>query len=79
MPAGYVPRCYDAHWDQDTGGWHLLFEDLSKSHFVATHWPLPPTLAQCESIIRTRARFRILVGRCSLGNDCWNVAGCWRD
>jgi hypothetical protein len=32
MPAGYAPRCYDAHWDQDTGGWHLLFEDLSKSH-----------------------------------------------
>ena len=57
MPAGYVPHCYEAHWDQDTGEWHLLFEDLSKSHFVATQWPLPPTLAQCESIIRTRARF----------------------
>jgi Ecdysteroid kinase-like family len=57
MPAGYVPRCFGAHWDPDTGAWDLLFEDLSESHFVATQWPLPPTLAQCESIIRMRARF----------------------
>src|SRR5947209_13724675 len=57
MPAGYVPRCFGAHWDQDTGAWHLLFEDLSKSHFIATQWPLPPTLANCEDIIRVRARF----------------------
>ena len=57
MPVGYVPRCFDAHCDQNTGAWHLLFEDLSKSHRVATPWPLPPTLAQCESIIRMRARF----------------------
>jgi hypothetical protein len=54
---GYVPRCFGAHWEPDTGAWHLLFEDLSESHFVATQWPLPPTLAQCENIIRMRARF----------------------
>jgi hypothetical protein len=57
MPQGYVPRCFGAHWDPDTGAWHLLFEDLSESHFVATQWPLPPALAQCENIIRMRARF----------------------
>jgi hypothetical protein len=57
MPAGYVPHCFGAHWDQDSGAWHLLLEDLSKSHSVATQWPLPPTLAQSESIIRMRARF----------------------
>jgi len=57
MPPGHVPRCFDADWDPDTGAWHLLFEDLSESHFIATQWPLPPTLAQCESIIRMRARF----------------------
>ncbi len=57
MPAGYVPRCFGSHWDQSTGSWHLLLEDLSKSHFVATQWPLPPTPAQCEIIIRMRARF----------------------
>ena len=36
MLPGYVPRCFGAHWDPGTGTWHLLFEDLSESHFVAT-------------------------------------------
>jgi len=58
MFPGYVPRCFGAHFDPDNGAWHLLLEDLSESHFVATQWPLPPTLAQCESIIRTRGRFQ---------------------
>ncbi|VTU13053.1 hypothetical protein SRS16CHR_00292 [Variovorax sp. SRS16] len=56
MPAGIAPRCFDAHWDADTGAWHLLLEDLGDSHLAATRWPLPPTLAQCESIVRARAR-----------------------
>lgn len=56
MPAGLVPRCFDAGWEADSGAWHLLLEDLTESHHVATSWPLPPTLAQCEDIIRTRAR-----------------------
>jgi hypothetical protein len=58
LRSGQVPRCFDCHWNADTGAWHLLFEDLSESHSVATQWPLPPTLAQCETIIRTRARFQ---------------------
>jgi hypothetical protein len=57
MQPGYVPRCFGAHWNPDTGAWNLLFEDLSESHFVATQWPVPPRLGECESIIRTRARF----------------------
>jgi hypothetical protein len=56
MPPGIVPQCYDAAWDDATGTWHLLLEDLSDSHAVATRWPLPPTFAQCEAIVRTRAR-----------------------
>jgi hypothetical protein len=52
-----VPRCYEAICDADTKTWHLLLEDLTDSHTVATAWPLPPTLTQCEQIIRTRARF----------------------
>src|SRR5260370_7502587 len=47
-----VPRCFDADWTADTGAWHLLLEDLTASHSVATRWPLPPTLAQCQSISR---------------------------
>jgi hypothetical protein len=57
MPALVVPRCFEAHWDADTKAWHILLEDLSESHVIATQWPLPPTLEQCESIMRARARF----------------------
>lgn len=56
MPGGIVPRCFDAQWESGTGTWHLLLEDLTDSHVVATHWPLPPTFEQCEIIVRTRAR-----------------------
>jgi thiamine kinase-like enzyme len=54
---GLLPRCFDASWDKDTGDWHLLLEDLGGSHRLATEWPLPPTLEQCERIIDARARF----------------------
>jgi ecdysteroid kinase len=50
-----VPRCFETHADEDT--WHLLLEDLTDSHVIATVWPLPPTLAQCQAITRARARF----------------------
>jgi hypothetical protein len=53
-----VPRCYEAIWNADTRDWHLLLEDLTDSHLIATNWPLPPTLEQCQAIARTRARFQ---------------------
>ncbi|MCX7366594.1 MAG: aminoglycoside phosphotransferase [Alphaproteobacteria bacterium] len=57
-PAGLTPRCFDAHWDQATGAWHLLLEDLTDSHQIATAWPVPPSIADSERIVRTRARFQ---------------------
>jgi hypothetical protein len=57
MAGHLVPRCFDADWAADTGAWHLLLEDLTDSHVVATRWPLPPTPTQCEDIVRARARF----------------------
>lgn len=57
MPAGLVPRCFEAEWDEDTRHWRLLFEDLTDSHQIASTWPLPPTQEQCEKIIRTWASF----------------------
>ena len=51
-----VPRCFEAHWDLDTNAWHLLLEDLTDTHVVATTWPLPPTTEQCEQILRALAR-----------------------
>ena len=52
-----VPRCFEALWDATTDQWHLLLEDLTDTHVIATVWPLPPTSEQCESIVRTWARF----------------------
>ncbi|MCX7361875.1 MAG: aminoglycoside phosphotransferase [Alphaproteobacteria bacterium] len=58
MPAGLVPRCFDAQWDEATGAWHLLLEDLTDSHKVASAWPVPPSIADSDRIVRTRARFQ---------------------
>jgi hypothetical protein len=52
-----APRCFEAHADEVTKDWRLLLQDLTDSHFVATVWPLPPTMAQCETILRARAQF----------------------
>ena len=54
--ARVVLRCFEAFWDQDTKGWHLLLEDLTDSHVIVTTWPLPPTTEQCERILYTLAR-----------------------
>jgi Phosphotransferase enzyme family len=57
MPAGLVPRCFEAVWDKDTNDWRLLLQDLTDSHLIATTWPLPPTKEQCERILLAWARF----------------------
>jgi hypothetical protein len=57
MPPGLVPRCYAAQWDPASEDWHLLLEDLTETHAIATAWPLPPTDEQCGRIIDTLARF----------------------
>src|SRR5690348_13848667 len=57
VPAGLLPRCYAASREERTGEWYLLLEDLGASHRLATEWPLPPTLGQCENIIDALARF----------------------
>lgn len=57
-PAGLLLRCFEAHYDTATSDWHLLLEDLTDSHMIATPWPLPPTIQQSEMIVRTHARFQ---------------------
>jgi hypothetical protein len=57
-PAGLLPRCFDAQAAPDGSSWHLLLEDLTDTHFIATPWPLPPTVAETETIMRCRARFQ---------------------
>lgn len=56
MQRQLTPRCYEASFEPETKAWHLLLEDLTDSHHVATVWPLPPAVAQCESIVRALAR-----------------------
>jgi Ecdysteroid kinase-like family len=57
LPARVVPRCFEAVEATDTSAWHLLLEDLTDSHVIATEWPLPPAVAQCEGIVQAWARF----------------------
>ena len=57
MAERLAPRCYEGVWDTGTNEWHLLLEDLTDSHFIATAWPFPPTLEEGRQIIGARARF----------------------
>jgi hypothetical protein len=56
MPERLTLRCFEGSWNAETHAWHLLLEDLTDSHQVATVWPLPPTLEQSRSIVRALAR-----------------------
>ena len=57
LPAGLVPRCFEAHHADAATPWHLVLEDLTETHAVPTEWPLPPSEAQCRSIVGSLARF----------------------
>ncbi len=56
-PAGLLLRCFDAGWSPGTKAWHLLLEDLTDSHRVASESPLPPTEPHCRAIVGMLARF----------------------
>jgi hypothetical protein len=76
LPARLVPNCFEAVEATDSSAWHLLLEDLTDSHFIATEWPLPPTFAQCESIVQALAR----VHAAWWDDPRLGVSvGCWRD
>lgn len=56
LPERVAPHCFETVDATDASTWHLLLEDLTDSHFIATEWPLPPTREQCESIVQAQAR-----------------------
>src|SRR5262249_21615016 len=56
-PTGLLLRCFDATHSTQTNTWHLLLEDVTDSHRIATEWPLPPTEPQCRMIVGVLARF----------------------
>jgi hypothetical protein len=41
LPAGVAPLCFEAQQGDATHPWHLLLEDLTATHMLATEWPLP--------------------------------------
>jgi thiamine kinase-like enzyme len=57
QPKQLVPRCFEAAEATDTSAWHLLLEDLTDSHFIATEWPLPPKFEQYQAIVQAQAHF----------------------
>ncbi|MDQ8731830.1 phosphotransferase [Bradyrhizobium sp. LHD-71] len=71
-----VPFCFEAVEATEASAWHLLLEDLTDSHFIATEWPLPPTPMQSESMVQTLARFHAAWW----DRSCLGVSvGSWRD
>jgi hypothetical protein len=50
MKATYIPRCYYAAHDMESGAFNIILEDLSETHFQ-TDYPLPPTTECCEMAI----------------------------
>ena len=56
LPAGLVPRCFEAYAADATSPGHLVLEDLTETHALATEWPLPPSEAQCRTLIGSLAR-----------------------
>jgi hypothetical protein len=56
LPAGLLPHCFDADWNAETNVWHLLLEDLTETHVIATAWPVPPAFPQCKAIVQSLAR-----------------------
>jgi Ecdysteroid kinase-like family len=56
MPTGLLPFCYDSSWNEETHAWHLLLEDLTDTHQLATAWPTPPMLEVAKSIVEALAQ-----------------------
>jgi len=52
LPERLVPGCFEKVEATETTLWHLLLEDPTDTHFIATEHPLPPTSAQCRSIVQ---------------------------
>ena len=67
------PALFEALGDATTDQWHLLLEDLTDTHVIATVWPLPPTPEQCDSIVRTWVDFMRRGGTIRV----WAVAIAW--
>jgi len=46
-----IPTCYDAVFSEETGGSHIILDDLSKTHIDLKYAPIPPSKRYCERAI----------------------------
>lgn len=53
-------RCYDARFAPGPGKLHLLFEDLTATHYPEAPSHIPPSLARCEQIVDALAHVHSL-------------------
>ncbi len=63
-PGYCVPRCFDVFAKEETKSWHIVLEDLSETHRIATRWPLPPAVGECHHIVAGHARRQA---------NCWDM------
>ena len=59
LPERLVPGCFEIGEATETTLWHLLLEDLTDTHFIATEHPLPPSYAQCQSIVQAWGQLHV--------------------
>jgi hypothetical protein len=52
LPNRLVPACFEVTEATETSPWHLLLEDLTDTHEIATEHPLPPDYPVCRSIVQ---------------------------
>lgn len=55
LGASLTPHCYDAQFDSQDGAYHVLLEDVSRTH-TAPHFPLPPTQRHAKLMVECLAR-----------------------
>ncbi len=49
-------RCYDAAYETESDRCHLLLDDATETHGMASVWPLPPARRDAEAIVDCLAR-----------------------
>ncbi len=55
MPHKITPDCYSAEFDSEIGAYHILLEDVSKTH-TSLAYRIPPSPEQASEMVRTLAR-----------------------
>lgn len=61
MSAHLIPRCFEGSWNAESHAWHLLLEDLTESHHIATVWPRLPRSSNPQRLFE-RWRVRMANG-----------------